>query len=477
MNLSIKAYLVAFSLLILANKSNASGVSPYLPLKNDFLIELEMERLATIAQMPTLANPYHIVTVVKYLEKVKHTHPTLYKRINHYIKRYKRQGGITQLGVELGYSDNKTRTQANNRGVPLDSVITSNISAFYQINEYLLFSGGGTVSDGSKFIPHNTYMSFGTEYFQFDLGYREHWLSPMQESALTASTNAQPAPSITLSNVTPITDWNVKYEMSVGILEEMQGIHFNDTTSSGRPGFLTMHLSIQPFDWWTLGGTRTFMFAGGERSVSLSNLWKAIIDPVSGDNCGGDSDLQDCAEENGNQIATVTSKFDFSIGSFPVSLLAEYGGEDTKNYSYELGNVGWTMGLFLPYLTENISVYGEYTNFHTHWYVHHLYDEGYRNDMVTMGHWWGDVKALDDKSAGNAATARLNWHISPSFNMQLMVRSATVDSSATYQYERATEAELKLKQLYKTGFLNYGLNFGKDINGESYYRVSFGYNW
>jgi len=128
-------------------------------------------------------------------------------------------------------------------------------------------------------------------------------------------------------------------------------------------------------------------------------------------------------------------------------------------------------------VNENISLYGEYTNFHTHWYVHHLYDEGYRNDLRTMGHWWGDVKAIDDKSAGTAATVRLNWHISPSFNLQAMVRSAQVDSSETYQYERATEVELKLKQLYNSGFLNYGLNYGKDVNGESYYRVSFGYNW
>ena len=36
------------------------------------------------------------------------------------------------------------------------------------------------------------------------------------------------------------------------------------------------------------GGVRTFMFAGGDRVVDLGTVWKAIIDPINGDNCGGE---------------------------------------------------------------------------------------------------------------------------------------------------------------------------------------------
>jgi hypothetical protein len=472
-----KKNLIYILFFLFLDQANANGVSPYLPLKSDPLIELQIERLASITQMPILSKPYHIVTVVKYLEKIKTSHPMLYSRLNNYIKRYKQQMALTHFSSEIGHSNKKNTSIDNNRGIDKNSVTQAKISAFYQMNKYVIANIGGAFVDRDKLIPYNTYLSFGYEYLQFDLGYREHWLSPLQESALALSTNAQPAPSITLSNVKPITSWNVKYEMSLGILEEMNGIHFDDSTSSGQPGFLTMHLSFQPFDWWTIGGVRTFMFAGGERKLDLSTVWKAIIDPISGDNCGGESELQDCDLESGNQIASITSKFDFSFNNYPISILLEYAGEDAKDYEYSLGNIARTFGIFLPFITEETSFYAEYTQFHQRWYVHHLYDEGYRNDNTVMGHWWGNNKALDDISSGNAATIRFNWDIQDNYHLQLKLKSAYIDPSLNYQYKRTNDFEMKLKQVYKKGFLNYSINLGKDINNDSYYRVSFGYNW
>ena len=384
---------------------------------------------------------------------------------------------LTHFSSEIGHSNQKNSSIDNNRGIEEDSVTQAKISAFYQMNKYVIANIGGAYIDGGKLIPYNTYLSFGYEYLQFDVGYREHWLSPLQESALALSTNAQPAPSITVSNVKPISNWNVKYEMSLGILEEMNGIHFDNSTSSGQPGFLTMQLSFQPFNWWTIGGVRTFMFAGGERELDLSTIWKAIIDPISGDNCGGESELQDCDLESGNQIASITSKFDFSIYNYPLSILLEYAGEDAKDYKYSLGNIARSFGIFIPFITEKTSFYAEYTQFHQRWYVHHLYDEGYRNDKTVMGHWWGNNKALDDISSGNAATIRFNWDIQDNYHLQLKLKSAFIEPSLNYQYERTKDFELKLEQVYKKGFLNYSINLGKDLNNDSYYRVSFGYNW
>jgi hypothetical protein len=474
---SVYVFFITLFLFFNLQLANAEGVSPYLPLKKDPLIELEIERLATISKMPALSKPYHIVMVVKYLKKIEHSHPKLFHRVTAYIKRYKKQSAITHLSTTLSTSNNKDFTVTNNRGIAMDDIAQASGSGFYQFNQYAIANIGGTIVNGEKIIPHNSYFSFGYDYAQFDIGYREHWLSPLQESSMTLSTSAKPILSMTMSNVTPITSWNAKYEFSFGMLEEMDGIHFDNSTSSGSPGFLTMQLSLQPFDWWTIGGVRTFMFAGGDRDIDLGTIWKAIIDPISGDNCGGESDLQDCNKESGNQVAAINSKMDLSFYNIPFSLLVEYGGEDTKDFSYGLGNIGQTYGIFFPYINEDFSFYAEYSKFHTAWYVHHLYDEGYRNDGTVMGHWWGNNKELRDGSPGNASLIRINWDFLPTFHLQTKLRSAVINSSDDNNYSRSKEIELTLKQVYKTGFINYSLMAGNDIYGESFYRATIGYSW
>ena len=116
----------------------------------------------------------------------------------------------------------------------------------------------------------------------------------------------------------------------------------------------------------------------------------------------------------------------------------------------------------------------EHSKFHTAWYVHHLYDEGYRNDGTVMGHWWGNHKELKDGSPGNASLLRLNWDFSQTFHLRTILRTASIDSS---KYSRSKELELKLAQVYKDGFINYSLTAGSDIYGESFYRATIGYSW
>ena len=46
-----------------------AGVSPYLPLKLNPVFELEVERLVSLTGYPALKKPYHIATMVDYLDK------------------------------------------------------------------------------------------------------------------------------------------------------------------------------------------------------------------------------------------------------------------------------------------------------------------------------------------------------------------------------------------------------------------------
>lgn len=457
--------------------SASKGVSPYLPLQLDSMIELEIERLSTIAKMPKLSKPYHIASVVTYLNKVKHSHPQLHQRLNHYIQRFKQQSALTHKAVELSYSNNKDKLLNNNRGIQSDSNFQLSSSGFYQVNEYFIANGGATITSGQGIVPHASFLSFGINEMQIDIGYREHWLSPMQESASLRSTNAEAAPSITVSNVSAFTNWNIHYEMSLSLLEEMSGIHFDGKTSSGRPGLLTMHMSAQPLDSWTIGLNRSFMFAGGERSITLSDIWNAIIDPVNSDNCGG-TDLVDCDKEVGNQVASITNKFDFSLFDKPMSFYFEYAGEDTKDHkNYQLGNLAYTYGFFLPYLSEKSSLYVEYSDYHSHWYIHHLYDEGYRNDGAIMGHWWANDRVNDDKVGGTTFNIRYNHDFGDYGHLEAKIRQISLNTSAQAEYETANELELSYKHAYQEGFLGINLLLGKDIYQQNHYRIGINYTW
>jgi len=319
-----KVFFLAF--LCLTNASSfAKGPSPYLPLQVDPLIELELNRLATLAKLPILTKPYHAATVNRYLKKVIDSHPTLYRRISTYLKRYKKGSALTQASIQFNYADTKNIPLANQRGQMADAHYQVAFSGFWQANQYIIINGGGLYYEDGDYTRTNTFISVGIDYFQVDLGYREHWVSPFQEGAVLLSTQAKPPLSITISNPKLITDYNIKYEMSIALLDEQDDIQFdrNEPPVSGEPALLMMHLSAQPFDWWTIGFNRTLMF-GGDEKVTPKDIWNAIIDPVNSDNCGGDgTSLQDCSEEFGNQQASITNRFDLNWLDMPFSFYYE----------------------------------------------------------------------------------------------------------------------------------------------------------
>lgn len=459
-----------------------AGVSPYLPLKLNPVFELEVERLVTITGYPTLRKPYHIATMVDYLDKVKLTHPQLHGRINRYIERFKTSANVTHLKAEIRLDDSTSKTLKNSRGRSTDNTFYSEFSAFWQPSEYVIANVGGGYGSEDHGFNFGNYISIGSDYLQVDIGYREHWLSPFQDHSMIISTQAKPMLGITLSNVEPITDFDITYEVSFGQLEKVDGIVFDGTTSSGKPGFLTMNLGFKPFDWWTVSLNRTMQFGGGDRgSVDAGSIWEAIIDPVGSDNCGGQSSLQDCDDEFGNQQAAIGSRFDLSWNDVPYSLILEVAGEDSANFNnYQLGNVAYSLGLFIPYLspTESLNVTAQFIE--DAWYVHHLYREGYSNDGNILGHWWGDEKRVGDGIGANILSVKYTNDLSTTSH--LSVKYSTIEnefseSNAVVNYDRGHYVELDYNWQYKTHFLGLHLYAGKDVNGDGFSSLAFSKMW
>lgn len=474
--------IITFTIVILGSVNTyAKGPSPYLPLQMEPLIELELQRLATVAKLPLLTKPYHAATVNRYLKTIVDSQPTLYRRINTYLKRYKQTAALTHASVQLNYANKENILLPNQRGQMADANYQASFTGFWQANQYVIINAGALYYENGEYLRNNTFVSFGADIFQVDIGYREHWLSPFQESSVLLSTQAKPPLSVTISNPNLITDFNIKYEMSLGILDEQSNIQFDKDKPpvSGEPALLTMHLSAQPFDWWTIGFNRTFVFAGGEESLSLGDIWNAIIDPVNSDNCGGGgTDLQDCSEEFGNQVASVSNKFDLNWFDVPFSVYYEYAGEDTSGHkNYKLGNLANSFGLFLPYIGDSLSLNMEFTTFQSEWYTHHIYGEGYSNDGVIMGHWWGSMKAPKDKVGGEAGSIRFDWQNSGDSQISLLYRTASFNQSSVADYQQAHELEMKYHKAIDSNFLTFKLYLGRSNLGENFVQTGISYTW
>lgn len=479
LNLLISAI---FCGLVAVSVSVQAAVSPYLPLKQNSAFELEVERLVTITGYPALKKPYHIASLVSYLDKVKHSHPKLYQRINRYIERYKTTAGVTHFQSQLRLSDSNEKTLHNTRGVTSNSAFDLQASAFWQPSEYFIANVSGGYSEDDGFTPHGSFLSFGGSLMQVDLGYREHWLSPLQGSSQLVSTHAKPMLGVTLSNVQPLSDWNIMYELAFGRLDTVDDIYFNDMPSTGKPGYLAMHASIQLTDWWTVSGSRTMQFGGGARGkVGLSEVWQAIIDPVSSDNCGSLSDLQDCQQEFGNQQAALASRMDLNVLDTPFSLLIEVAGEDTNDYkAYKLGNKAYSLGLFIPYLSpdESLGVTAQYIE--DAWYSHHIYRQGLRNDGHVIGHWWGDEKRVNDGIGAKIISVDYSKEFEDNSQLRLeyhTIENTYSESTAVVNYKRGHYFKADYQWVYRGQFLGLHWYGGKDVNGESFNSISFSKQW
>lgn len=468
--------LVIFCSVLLGLPVWAKGLSPYLPLNQSPEIEAEIEKVMALTDGAPLTKPYKAYDLMQRSRALKDTYPLLYQRISAYLTRYTQQIGRTHLGASLALSDDENKALPNQRNIKADSAYQVSIGGFGFLNPYIYASTGLIWSDSEGVTQTNSHIGFGYEYAQVELGYREHWFSPFQDSAMLVSTHAKASPSITISNAQPITDWNIRYEVFYSKLEETQGIRLGDELSDGRPSHAGLHLSFTPFDFWTLGINRTLQFGGGARDVGFKDVLEALFDPAGKDNVG-DYEGDDPNYEFGNQQASVTSKWNFNWG-MPISFYMESGGEDTQGEkNYRLGNETLSAGLFLPILTENLSLRYEFNRWSTAWYVHHLYRNGYTNDGQVMGHWGGGERQFNDDVPAHVHSLNLNWNMAEGQLLNGTLRSIENKPSVKANYQRGIELDLRYSYATQYGFIGVNAYLGKSTLGQSFNRISIFYRW
>lgn len=469
------ASLALFPLQLLAG-------SLYVPLQDHYL-NGRIEQLAVLANAPVMRKPYNLHQIEQWLPRIQSSYPGLHAQIREGLQRYQ-QSGLGRANITLAASDTQRDSTrlANARGEQVGSHYRFEAVAQWHATSWLAGSFGVQAREQpDELIPIDSYLAMGSGDIQLDIGYRERWLSPMQQSAMLLSTNARPFVSVGVSNPLPFENWlNLHYDVFVGRLERMERILNGPLIESGNPLLLGTHLSVEPLQGWTIGLTRTLQFGGGSRDTSIGDVWDAFIDPVSSDNPDGDdcivANTDEC--EVGNQQAAISSRIYFG-GKTPFSLYFEYAGEDTASFSNSrLGNIAISGGIFLPFLFNgNWSLNYEFSEWQNSWYTHHLYLDGYSNDGVMMGHWGANERAVGTNAGARAQSLELGWQLDRKQRIELAYHRIENAGYALIDYETGEWVTARYQAPLGEHALRITCKIGQDVFGEKIGRLEAGFIW
>ena len=457
------ARLLALLGLVIAAGADARGVSPYLPLNISPEIERQIERVLILAEQPVLTRPIAAAIVFDALPRACERDAALCAEVREYLSGYMRDAGIGTLSVRLAATSGEATPLPNRHGMTSDSAYEISGSVYWQPSDHMLLTAGVLTHDDDT-TPTGSVVSIGIASAQLDVGFRDHWLSPLTDSAMLLGTQAPTMPSVTLSNYQPLTRAGFRYEVFVAEMSESQNIAYQTGYTAGSPRLAGVHLSIQPIPGWTLGVNRIMQYGGGAREDSFSELVRAFVNPSDYDNTGTPEDF-------GNQIASFTSTFQLA-GPVPFAVYFEYAGEDTSTLSnVRLGNSALAAGIRFPVLAERFDLTVEATEWQNGWYVHHIYQDGLRHEGNAVGHWAADWRVPQDGVGGRSLMARLGWYRQAGDSLEATYRSVEHEEYSGVDYERGHALALRYSRGWQQFHVGAELDLGRNVFGESYSRL------
>ncbi|HMI73953.1 MAG TPA: hypothetical protein VK495_04565, partial [Steroidobacteraceae bacterium] len=198
---------------IMASQAQAAGVSAYLPLNLEPEMERQIERVLILADEPILKRPFPVALVELALPAACKKDAALCAKVKKYLERYSRDYALTHASITGSAAHGGgADVVPNNHGLPVDSKWEVSAQGFVQPNDYMLASAGVIAYDG-RTRPTGSMLSFGFNWAQLDIGYRDHWFSPATDSTMMIGTEAPTMPSVTLSNYEPLTRLGFQYEL------------------------------------------------------------------------------------------------------------------------------------------------------------------------------------------------------------------------------------------------------------------------
>jgi hypothetical protein len=135
-----------------------------------------------------------------------------------------------------------------------------------------------------------------------------------------------------------------------------------------------------------------------------------------------------------------------------------------------LGNTALSLGIAFPKLGEKFSATFELTEWQNGWYVHHIYQDGLRNDGHVIGHWGGDWRNLGDGVGARSMFARVGWDASFG-TVEASYRQLDNEAYTGGNYETARQIDARFSRPWQQLFVGAELTVGQDVFGESYSRL------
>jgi len=481
------ALLLATSVFASQGAAYALGVTPYLPLNLDPDVESQVERVLILGDEPVMTRPIPAALVLDALPKACKVDRPLCESVQRYLNRYMGNTGVEFTSVEAAATSGSSNTVLpNQHGEKAQSPYEVAGAAYLQPNSYMLLNVGGVAYQG-RATPTGTMLSLGFDWAQLDIGWRDHWWSPMTDSAMLISTEAPTMPSITLSNYRPLTGLGLQYEAFIARMSEQDNIELPITGSTpeftrGYPKFGGFRVGIEPVSGWALSVQRVVIWGGGAAGgQSFTDILKAIFKPGQAQTTG----FGDASSAIGKQEASLTSRFIFP-GRVPFSVYFEYAGNDTlAGHSPLVGKPDISAGIDFPRIGPFSLTY-EIDSWAPTWYVHGAstvqtgYMDGITNYGANIGNWFGDQRALAtansfaDQVGGQSNMLRLGWE--PSFGglMQLQLRALANENGTlydTYSYKNEYLGSLSYSYPWKGYSVGAEVDAGRDVFGARYTRL------
>jgi hypothetical protein len=458
------AVMFAFALAQTPAVVQAAGVSAYIPLNLEPETERQIERVLILADEPILKRPFPVALVELALPAACKKDKVLCEKVKKYLERYSRDYALTHASVTgTAAHGGAGDVVPNSHGLPMDSKWEVSAQGFVQPNDYMLASAGVIAYDG-RARPTGSMLSFGFNWAQLDIGYRDHWFSPATDSTMMIGTEAPTMPSVTLSNYEPLTRLGFQYELFLAqmaptdrILGSGQG---TTVESRGNPKLFGAQFSIEPFSGWSLGVNRQLQYGGGGLPDSASFLARDFFKP------GGQSQTQ------GNQEASYVSRFIFP-GKTPFAVYVQYAGENTLDGgSYLLGMSGLTAGIDFPVLWRYFDMTYEVSEWQNSWYVNSVFLDGMTNYRLVTGQWGADQRVFNDGVGARSQMLRIGWE--PSFGgyLEEQVRYLVNQEYGVFPYRHFSEFTIRYSRPLNELTVGGEANAGHDVFGKSFVRLS-----
>ncbi|MGH8210286.1 MAG: capsule assembly Wzi family protein, partial [Steroidobacteraceae bacterium] len=272
--------LITLSLAFAHAVAHGRGVTPYLPLNLDPEVERQVERVLVLGDKPVMTRPIPAALVLDALPKACKADAVLCESVRRYLKRYMRGSGIEFASVDASASNGSKLVMPNEHGRTEQSHYQIAGAGYIQPSDYALLNLGGIVYEG-RTTPTGSVLSLGFDFAQLDIGYRDHWWSPMTDSSVLLSTEAPTMPSITLSNYEPLTRLGLTYEIMLARMSKSNKIELtNGDLTTGYPKVAGLHVGFEPVPGWSIAASRILIFGGGAAGgQSVSNILQAFFDP------------------------------------------------------------------------------------------------------------------------------------------------------------------------------------------------------